>query len=208
MKRGMSGAVGRAWRTAAMIAVLAVMAGAARAEETPATGDFNREGGFLGANATAFVPAFQDAAGEADFGASAGFGLRGGYRYNEIFATEALYEFAADFGADFGADADNASARYRSQSFTVSGRLIVPWSSFQPWLSGGIGFARGNLRVYGSPELEGSAATSFAGRIAAGIDVPLTGNIGLFVEAAYLLPTRDLGAFQIFGAGAGVKIVF
>ncbi len=204
MDRGMSAGVGRAWRAVAVIAVLAAAVASATAAEIPASGDFNREGGFLGANATAFVPAFQDAAGEADFGASAGFGLRGGYRYDEIFATEALYEFAADFGADKA----GASARYRSQSFTVSGRLIVPWSTCQPWLSGGIGFAHGNLRVHGVPGLGEAAATSFAGRVATGIDVPLTDDLGLFVEAAYLMPTRDLGDFQTFAAGAGLKVVF
>ncbi len=169
----------------------------------PGTG-FNREGGFLGANATFFVPAFQGPARSLDFGNSAGFGLRGGYRYDEIFATEALYEFASDFDAD----QNGASARYRAQTFTVSGRLIAPFETVQPWISGGIGFVHGNLDVQGLARQADFSSTKFAGRVAAGLDLPLTDDVGLFVETALTLPTDQLGDFYTFALGLGVKMIF
>ena len=59
---------------------------------------YNRPGPYVGVGGSYTVPGFQGGARSADFGDTLGFNVRGGYRVNEYWAFEGLYEYG-DFNA-------------------------------------------------------------------------------------------------------------
>lgn len=170
---------------------LAMAATVARADD----GDFNREGAYAGLGGVYAVSAFQGPAKDV-FGDSLGFQARGGYRLDEIFAVEGLYEYVDDFGVkrfDGGIWTNHAS---------VNGKLILPLDRFQPYLSGGVGFLNANAN--------GDGKWAFVGRFSAGTDLAITEHVALFLDAAYLVPSGGgvMSDLQYFSFGWGGKYLF
>jgi len=172
---------------------LAATVATAQAEEN----QFNRPGAFVGIGGTYAVSAFQGPAKDL-FGDSLGFQARGGYRFNEIFAAEAIYEYVDDFGLKGG------RGGIWTNNFTVNGKLILPLDRFQPYLSGGIGF------LNAEPNTRGDGQWAFAGRFSGGTDLAITENIALFLDAAYVIPAGGsaIGDIQYFSFGWGGKYLF
>ncbi len=172
--------------------VLAMTAGTAHAED-----DFNRPGAFAGLGGTYSVSTFQGPLKDV-FGNSLGFQARGGYRFDEIFAVEGIYEYNDNFGVK------GASGSFWTNNLTVNGKLILPLERFQPYLSGGVGFL--NAEPHGS----GDGQWAFAGRFSGGTDVAFTENVALFLDAAYVIPAggSTIGELQYFSFGWGAKYLF
>ena len=84
------------------------------------------------------------------FGDSAGFTLRGGYRFNDYLAAEGLYEYMNEFGS--GKQLLNgayAKSAFLTNNFSLMGKVILPtlgMTKLQPYVSAGVGF----LNVNGS----------------------------------------------------------
>jgi len=158
-----------------VLAILAALAltmtvTSARADED---NEFNRPGAYAGLGGVYAVSAFQGDLKNRT-GNSMGFQARGGYRFDEIFALEGLYEYVDNFGAK------EANVGIWTNHASVNGKLILPLDRFQPYLSGGIGFLNANSG--------GQDRWAFAGRFSAGTDLALTEHVALFLDAAYLLP--------------------
>jgi opacity protein-like surface antigen len=173
--------------------VLAMTATAARADENP----FNRPGAFAGLGGTYAVSAFQGPLKDF-FGDSLGFQARGGYRFDEIFAVEALYEYVDDFGVKRG------SGGIWTNNFAVGGKLILPLDRFQPYLSGGIGFLNAEANNGGDGQW------AFAGRFSGGTDLAITEHVALFLDAGYVIPAGGgaISEIQYFSFGWGGKYLF
>ncbi|HZR81566.1 MAG TPA: outer membrane beta-barrel protein [Candidatus Binatia bacterium] len=178
---------------------IALAATTARAED-----EFNRPGPFVGLGMNYAVPGFQGATGRADFGDSLGFNARGGYRLNEFFAAEGIYEYVDDFGAgDRFANAD-----IQTNTFTLNGKLILPLQRFQPYLEGGVGFlnANGDVRIEG--RRASNSGTSFAGRVGGGIDFFATEKISLYADTSYTMPVDEVRDLYTFNLGWGARYNF
>lgn len=175
------------------LAMTAATAATARAEHDP----FNRPGAFAGLGGSYAVSAFQGPLKDV-FGDSLGFQARGGYRFDEIFAVEGIYEYLDDFGVK------GARGGFWTNNFTVNGKLILPLERFQPYLSGGVGFL--NAEPHGS----GDGQWAFAGRFSGGTDVALTEKVALFLDAGYVIPAggSTIGELQYFSFGWGAKYLF
>jgi opacity protein-like surface antigen len=181
--------------TGVALALAVALTTPAQAEEN----DFNRPGAYVGLGGVYSVSAFQGSLKDL-FGNSMGFQARGGYRFDEIFAIEGLYEYIDDFGLDRGLGRGSIWTNHAS----VNGKLILPLDRFQPYLSGGIGFLNANA----SPR--GGDKWAFTGRFSGGTDVAITEHVALFLDAAYLVPAGGgiASDLQYFSFGWGAKYLF
>jgi opacity protein-like surface antigen len=184
---------------------LVLSVGTSRAEHH---GDdpFNRPGPYVGLGASWMVSGFQDRTASGDFGNSWGGNARFGYRTNEIFAVEGVYEYGDDFGAH---QVVPRGARIRTNSFSVNGKLIVPVGRFQPYLMGGVGF----LNADADPSIADRSSwdadgTSFMGRFGGGVDLWATENVALYVDTAYTIPVDEVSDLYHFSLGWGAKYAF
>ena len=149
-----------------------------------------------------------------NFGNSLGFNARGGYRFNDYFAAEALYEYMDDFGTTL--IARNRVAGHvdiQTSNFSLLGKLILPTGTlFEPYVVGGVGFLNANgdgeINTPGV-RLEGTDSdTEFAGRVGGGFDVWITKHIAAYVDAAYVMPTGGLSNLRYVSLGGGIKYSF
>jgi opacity protein-like surface antigen len=169
----------------------------------PATGfaddgdDFTRPGWYLGAGGT-WAPHWWHAP-EGALNASSsvktknsfGFNVRGGYRLKSWLAAELEYEWLDGFDNKVN---DSTVFELRTHVVTVNAKLLCPaWSRFQPYLLFGAGAAifDVNDRNGLGAGLESSSA-GFAFRATAGLDVYLTKNWLLNVEAGTVIPTNEV----------------
>jgi opacity protein-like surface antigen len=180
--------------TGLAVALAIALASPVRAQEN----DFNRPGAYAGLGGVYAVSAFQGPLKDL-FGNSMGFQARGGYRFDEIFAVEGLYEYIDDFGLERGLGRGGIWMNHAS----VNGKLILPLDRFQPYLSGGVGFLNANAST-------GGAKWAFAGRFSAGTDLAITEHVALFLDAGYLVPAGGGVAsdLQYFSFGWGGKYLF
>jgi opacity protein-like surface antigen len=183
----------------AMALGLALSSGAARAED-----EFNRPGPYVGVGGSYMVSGFQGGAANGDFGDTLGFNARGGYRLNDFWALEGIYEY----GDDFGARQVAPGASIQTNAFTVNGKLMLPLGRFQPYLEGGVGFVNANADRSLRETKWNVDGTNFAGRFGAGVDVYATENIALYTDAAYTIPIGDVNDLYHFSFGWGAKYVF
>jgi hypothetical protein len=165
---------------------------------------FNRPGPYVGIGGSYMISGFQGAAKDGDFGNTLGLNARAGYRLNEYWALEGIYEY----GDDFGAHQVAPGARIRTNSGTVNAKLLLPLGRFQPYLEGGVGAlgasANGGLR-HTSWNVDG---TNFAGRFGGGVDLYATENIALYLDTAYTMPIGDVNDLYHFSFGWGAKYAF
>lgn len=188
--------------TTAALLGLALTAAPARAQQD----EFNRPGPYLGVGGSYMVSGFQDGDGTAslDFGNTLGWNARGGYRFNEFFAAEGVYEY----GDDFGAHQMLPGARIRTNAFSINGKLIVPLQRFQPYLMGGVGFLNSDADTRISAFDDDAEGIGFAGRFGGGVDLYATENVALYLDAAYTVPTGDVEDLHHFSFGWGAKYAF
>jgi hypothetical protein len=165
---------------------------------------FNRPGPYLGIGGSYMISGFQGAAANGDFGNTLGFNARGGYRLNEFWAIEGIYEY----GDDFGAHQVTPGAKIQTNSFTVNGKLLVPLGRFQPYLEGGVGVLNANADLPLRRTNWNVDGTNFAGRFGGGVDLYATENIALYADAAYTIPIGDVNDLYHFSFGWGAKYVF
>ncbi len=179
-----------------------------------ATDAFNRPGPYVGLGMAGGFPEFNGVA--RDSGDSPGFNVRGGYRFNDYVAVEALYEYMNDFGTrrrDFFSD--RATGNLSTNNFNVMGKLFVPIpgvDTLQPYVSGGLGF----LNVDGADRLHATdgtlrrieSGTELAGRVDGGVDYYLTHRIATFLDAGYVMPTEQLDHLHYISLSLGVKYRF
>ena len=165
---------------------------------------YNRPGPYVGVGGSYMVPGFQDGARSADFGDTLGFNVRGGYRLNEYWAFEGLYEYG-----DFNAHQVLPGEHIQTNTFMGGTKLILPLGRFQPYLSGSAGFVNANadkaLRRDTNWDVDG---TNFAGRFGGGVDLFATENVAIFLDASYTMPIHEVSDLYYFSFGWGAKYVF
>jgi hypothetical protein len=183
-----------------MVAAMAV-AGATGAW---AEDEFNRRGAFVGAGGSYEVEAFQNGTRTGDFGNSLGFNVRGGYRVNDYFAAEGIYEYADDFGSD----RTFSNEKLQTNLFTGNGKLIVPLGRFQPFLEAGLGFLDANRSGRTEGEKLADHGFNLAGRVGGGMDLWATRNVSLFLDASYVIPMKEIADLQYFSFGWGARYNF
>src|SRR5262245_47340325 len=112
-------------------ALIAVTTGAACAAD-----QFNRPGPYLGLGAAGGLSDFGGAARNA--GNSIGFNFRGGYRFNNYFAVEGLYEYMDEFGKTVkGPLGNKATADIGTNNFSLMSKVILPTlglTNLQPYV--------------------------------------------------------------------------
>jgi OOP family OmpA-OmpF porin len=188
-------------------ALVAVLSTSVSAEQ-----GYTGAGPYLGIGPAGGFSTFQDDL--KGFGNSLGFNARGGYRFNDYLAAEALYEYMDDFGTTVSAgNRVGGHVDIQTNHFSLLGKVILPTGTlFEPYAVGGIGFlnANGNGKV-NTPgaQLKGTDSdTEFSGRVGGGFDAWITENIAAYVDAAFVMPTGGLSNLRSVSLGAGVKYSF
>jgi len=192
-----------------VLAALTIVAGTvgvdarvARAQDNVAAdddADFTHPGPFAGLGFNWQVQGFQGPFRGQDYGNSWGFNGRGGYRFLDWFAAEAIVEYADKFGPNAAnAQSDNLSLL----SSTVNAKFILPLERFQPYLEAGAGFlyandGRGFINSVQNRDF------GFAGRLGAGIDLYLTKHVSLFVDNSWTMTTDNTQDLYFYSLGGG-----
>jgi hypothetical protein len=168
------------------------------------TGEFVRRGAFAGLGFNWQVPGFQGPFLHEDYGKSWGFNARGGYRFLDWFAAEAIVEYADKFGAN---RAGSRAPSIRLLSSTVNAKFIVPVERFQPYLElgGGLLYADTGNGFFNSIS---DQDFGFAGRIGAGVDFFLTREISLFVDNSWTMSTDNTEDLYFYSLGGGARYNF
>jgi hypothetical protein len=164
---------------------------------------YNRPGPYVGVGGSYMVPGFQGGARSADFGDTLGFNVRGGYRLNEYWAFEGLYEYG-----DFNAHDVLAGEHVQTNTFMGGAKLILPLGRFQPYLSGSAGFVNANADKSLRRTNWDVDGTNFAGRFGGGVDLFATENVAIFLDASYTMPIKEVSDLYYFSFGWGAKYVF
>lgn len=170
----------------------------------PNEGEFTRHGPYAGLGFKWQVPGFQGRFRDQNYGNSWGFDARGGYRFFDWFAAEAIVEYADEFGPR----APGTTAK--SLSFvetTVNAKFIVPIERFQPYLTTGVGFLYANDGSGFINSVE-DRDFGFAGRIGAGIDFYLTPHVSVFVDNGWTMTTDNTEDLYYYSLGGGARYSF
>lgn len=165
---------------------------------------YNRPGPYVGVGGSYMVSGFQGGARSADFGDTLGFNVRGGYRLNDYWALEGLYEY----GDDFGAHQVVPGGDIQTNTFMGGAKLILPLGRFQPYLSGSAGFVNANADKSLRRTNWDVDGTNFAGRFGGGVDLFATENVAVFLDASYTMPIKEVSDLYYFSFGWGAKYVF
>jgi opacity protein-like surface antigen len=166
--------------------------------------DFARAGAFVGLGFNWQVPGFQGELRDQGYGNSWGFNARGGYRFYDWLAAEAIVEYADKFGPNaLGASGDNLSLL----STTVNGKFIIPLERFQPYLSAGIGFLYAD-EGEGFVDSVEDRDFGFVGRLGGGIDFYLTRHWSIFVDNSWTMSTDNTEDLYFYSLGGGARYNF
>lgn len=200
------------WRRATVATILGALLVAALCGSARAQRGYTGPGPYLGIGPAGGFEVFQnDLEG---FGNSVGFNARGGYRFNDFLAAEALYEYMDEFGSSLTVNGRSAGhANISTNNFSLLAKVILPTGSLiEPYLTGGVGFLNadgsGNLKTPQAHVNISGTDTEFAGRLGGGIDVWITQNIAAYVDAGYVMPTGSLSDLRYFSLGGGLKYSF
>ena len=196
-----------------VLLVVALFAGLA----TPACateGDyFNQPGPYVGLAAAGGLSEFQGRSH--GFGNSAGFNLRGGYRFNDYLAAEGLYEYMDEFDGRSLLSGVPAKSDFLTHNFSLMGKVILPTlgiTRLQPYLGAGVGFLNANgstkFALLGRQGRGDASDTEFAGRVDGGVDYFLTPAISTFFDLGYVMPTSHLSEVTYLSLSLGAKYRF
>jgi len=167
-----------------------VAAPAPEVAPAPAAADYARNGYYLIGAGTAAFENFDNAQGYADD--TLGFNLRAGRRLCSNAAVELEYEWYDDFGymdpssspgfpiTTSGSSVGNTDA----WSLMANTKLFALTGRVQPFALLGAGV----LAV----DAGSTDKATFAGRLGGGVDVYVTENFALTVDASYVMPTAGL----------------
>ena len=198
---------------ASVLVVVALLAGLAAPTRATATDDFNQPGPYVGLAAAGGLSDFQGRL--CGFGDSAGFNLRGGYRFNDYLAAEGLYEYMDEFGGNKLFNGAPAKSDFLTHNFSLMGKVILPTLGFtrlQPYLGAGVGFlnADGSTKftLLGQQGRRGVSDTEFAGRVDGGVDYFLTPALSTFFDLGYVMPTGQLSEVTYLSLSLGAKYRF
>jgi OOP family OmpA-OmpF porin len=201
----------------AAIGILGVAAGAAQAQDTMswANGFYVRgdAGGAIGdainfhdTNPNSPLALLAPSRGSAETGTGSLFGGGIGYRLNPIFRGDVTLDYMSGMRANLVASGPtNTSFVFGSGNLDslvglgnayvqLDGLLPGAFGAFQPYVDGGVGFARNHLAtlsVNATPgnALNGSTTTNFAWGVGTGVAYPITPSLSLDFAYRYL----DLG---------------
>jgi opacity protein-like surface antigen len=128
-----------------------------------------------------------------DFDDAVGFGVRGGYRFQEWFAVELQYEWSGTF------DGDVISSEIDLYYLGVNAKVYPLKTWIDPYLLLGVGLAYGHLDTPFGDADESAAALRFG----MGVEVPVYDALRLSVDAGYVQPTGNLDDFAYATMGVG-----
>lgn len=199
-------------RQAARVTIVGALLVTALAASVQAEEGYTGPGPYVGIGPAGGFSTFQK--GLSGFGDSAGFNVRGGYRFTNYLAAEALYEYMDDFGNSVKVGSRPAGhVDISTNNFSLLGKLILPTGTLlEPYAVGGVGFlnanGNGDLKRLGARVEGADSDTEFAGRVGGGFDAWITENIAAYVDAAYVMPAGGLSAFRYVSLSGGVKYSF
>jgi opacity protein-like surface antigen len=131
--------------------------------------------------------------GGLDVDDSFGYDVRAGYRLSERVAVEAQFqhflEFDLDENSGSSADISALDADLELWAATVNGKFFFTTGRIQPYALAGIGYGEGEVDVKGSGS---TSEGDFLGRVGLGVDAYATENLGIALEAGYIIPTGDI----------------
>jgi opacity protein-like surface antigen len=217
-------------RATALLALVLLLPAAALAGDDDK--DFSRSGFYLGVGGAYGINFFEDmiedAAEKQGFEISlkdtGGVNARVGYRVASWFAVEGMYEWMDNFKIEVdgisGAPPEllGATVDYRTHTFTVNAKFLIPTWRLHPYLYLGIGGQYYDLDATG--EFAGAGLDfsekgwAFAGRPGLGLDIYITENILVNVEVAGVLATAnpstipDIGDMFYMTVGGGLQYRF
>ncbi len=199
-------------RQAARVTIVGALLVTALFASAHAEEGYTGSGPYLGIGPAGGFSTFQK--GLSGFGDSAGFNVRGGYRFTNYLAAEALYEYMDDFGNSV--KVGNRTAGHvdiSTNNFSLLGRVILPTGTLlEPYAVGGVGFlnanGNGTLKRLGAQVDGADSDTEFAGRVGGGFDAWITENIAAYVDADYVMPASGLSALRYVSLSGGVKYSF
>jgi opacity protein-like surface antigen len=157
------------FKTALLGAALVLVAQTALAQ------DFERPGLYGALNGVYSVETFDNVPSSIVDNA-VGVSMRGGYRFNSMFAAEMQYEYSGDF-SDIGGN-------FAMHLVTMNGKVYLPLDRFQPYALVGMGFGVGAFDP-------GSNEESFLVRLGGGMDMYFNEQFGLLAEMTYNMATDD-----------------
>jgi opacity protein-like surface antigen len=205
-------------RIVALAALLCMPAVTAAAQEHGRPGPYAGVEAATG-TATRFRKEYESASG-ADGGrvdTSVGVGGRVGYRLNARLAVEAQFEWLPGFDyvknvSEAPGTSSQRATRSRDEKLfdadlwlvTANAKLYgLTTGRFQPYLLGGVGYARSRADEDAGPQ--GVADDAFAARMGIGFDAYLTRWLLVAVDVQYVRPTGDLDVFDYVHVGAGLQ---
>jgi hypothetical protein len=188
---------------AAALLASSLLAGCALAtpplEPDEGSSDFSRPGAYLGVYGIQAYEQFQTSGSRVDTGNSdLGAGVKLGFRATPGFALEALAENVRGFDVDDG----TVHTDLDILNFGLAGKCYLLEDRFQPYLLGGAGLARPDVRGFDIDE------DSWFLRGGLGIDIYLTSNFALFGEANYNRMMGGGSKLHHIDAQAGVLFRF
>jgi opacity protein-like surface antigen len=205
--------LGRMIRFALIFSLLTLAGSFPAAAEGDPYGYVDRSGPYIGlavavAGLLEVDDEFEDDTGLSDIVAdfSEGLQARAGYRVHPLFGVEVNFEWLSEFEIEGGEVGTLGELEVRT--LTADAKLFLPnWKNGQFFLLAGAGVLGAEFKDtlgLGVSEDE----TDFAARFGAGIDIYLTKNIAVTVEASYVFPTGDVKHLDYVSGNAGLQYRF
>jgi len=153
---------------------------------------FDTRGAFLAGGVNGSFEDFDT--GALDFDDAVGFGVRGGYRFEDWIAAEFQYEWSGTFDGNF------LSSEIDLYYIGANARIYPVGVWIQPYALIGVGLLYGRLDT----AIGDADETAAAFRLGAGTEIPVFDRLRLTLEASYVIPTGDLEDFDYASVGAGI----
>lgn len=173
----------------------AVLAGWAVTASAADAGDYGRTGPYVGASGIYAIENFSGLGknGITNVDDSWGYNIKGGYRFNQIFALEARWEQWTKSDYD-------PTGHFDGWMAGVSGKAFFSDGPIQPYVLGGLGW----MSVSDPFKDDTGLGVRFAG----GLDFYATRNIVINLEAGYVIPTGGISDYGLAPIGLGIAYRF
>lgn len=169
----------------------------------PASSEYERPGVYGGLGPSYLFQHFDGSVSGAGFGDSWGFYSRLGYRLDEFFAIEGLFEYGDLFSSP------QSPLDLSTESFHVAGKVHLPIDRLHPYLYGGVGFLNVDATIgKGSETIDVASGIGFAGRVGGGFDLWLNDRFSLTADFSYVMPTGEVGDYYYTSVTWGLRYSF